>query len=296
MSHVAADPRVGSLATKGPEVVPHGATKTSGGTDERSLAHSKLRKRAYRRARRRAEERGGTMYRGRWRTAQELGTVFRAVESAAPARIGPPAVRTWEAKPRLQVRSYNAGGLGMESYDYMYNWLVHRCREDVVILQELHWGCGRGDGNWSIPGWNFYMTADPQQRFSGVGIAVSERVAGACNISCCTWVPGRLLQVRCYNHRVNLDIIAGYQWVRPTHAAAPVAEKRSYFWAQLGRLLQSIPQRHMVVLGADLNTRRHPIPGLVGRGVLQQNQSRDAELEALIQENDQRSRSYKHLQ
>ena len=63
----------------------------------------------------------------------------------------------------------------------------------------------------------------------------------------------------------------------------PVAEKRSYFWAQLGRLLQSIPQRHMVVLGADLNTRCHPIPGLVGRGVLQQNQSRDAELEALIQ-------------
>ena len=117
MSHVAADPRVGSLATKGPEVVPYGTTKTSGGTDERSFAHSKMRKRAYRRARRRAEERGGTLYRGRWRTAQELGTVFRAVESAAPARIRPTAVRPWEAKPRLQVRSYNAGGLGMESYD-----------------------------------------------------------------------------------------------------------------------------------------------------------------------------------
>ena len=85
-----------------------------------------------------------------------VGTAQRQPLEAGIARSRPPAKPAWIARPRLRVRSYNAGGLTVETYDYLYDWLVHRCREDIVILQELHWGCGRADNTWAIPGWNFY--------------------------------------------------------------------------------------------------------------------------------------------
>ena len=58
----AADPRVGSLTTKGPGAVSDlDAAEITGATDSKDTAHSFQRKRAYRRARRRVEINGGTM-------------------------------------------------------------------------------------------------------------------------------------------------------------------------------------------------------------------------------------------
>ncbi|CAE6945369.1 unnamed protein product [Symbiodinium sp. CCMP2592] len=186
------------------------------------------------------------------------------------------ALNSAEARA-TEVRSFNAGGLTAESYDYLCYWLQHKCQDDIIILQELHWGCGRSDSSWAIPGWTFYITADSQQRFSGTGVILSSRLAMSAAVTYCTWVPGRLLQVRCCSPKVTLDIVAGYQWTNLSDASTK--ERRSHFWGQLSRLLHSIPQRNMVVLGADLNTRCAPIPGLVGRGVLRSAQGRDPELE-----------------
>ena len=125
------------------------------------------------------------------------------------------------------------------------------------------------------------MTADPAQRFSGVGVAISTKVANKDCISYCTWIPGRLLQVRCSDGRVNLDVIAGYQWVRPKHEAAAVTERRSHFWAQLSRLLQSIPQGNLVVMGADLNKKRAEPPRFALREMPASVRNRDARAEEL---------------
>ena len=283
------NPRVESLSTQGSgAATAMGAAKTPGGTARQPTVHDQQRKRAFRRARRRAEQSGGTYYRGRWRTAEELGTkvVDAAKVKAAPASAGTGHSRPWVAQPRIQVRSFNVGGVTAEVYDSLCHWLRTRCEEDILILQELHWGCGRTEGSWTIPGWTFYVSANDKQRFSGVGVVVSHRIARAEDSTYCTWIPGRLLQVRCGGARATIDILAGYQWVWATGTTPATLENRSFFWNQLSRALHSIPRRNLLIVGADLNTRCQPLPGLIGRGVMNKNKLRDPELEAVLQEHN----------
>ena len=171
---------------------------------------TEAKKRAFRRARRRAETAGGALYRGRWHSANALGLN----DASAVARRGSATGRErsraqpgWTAQPRLRVRNYNVGGVTTDVYALLHRWLTRDCTDDVVILQELHWGCGRQDGNWEIPRWSVIITADARNRFSGIGVFISKRVAPGDSLSFHTWIPGRLLHVRCHTDRLTLDII-----------------------------------------------------------------------------------------
>ena len=283
------NPRVGFHSTLNPRAAAFSvAAKNIGGKSSNSITHSDSRKRAFRRARRRAELRGGTEYRGRWFTAQELGTEARPLAlsgNVAASRAGP-AKQPWQARPRLRIRSFNAGGISAEVYDNLHHWLLHRARDDIIILQEIRWGLGRGEGSWSIPGWTFVVSADPKNRYCGVCVIVSDKVATQDRLTYQVCIPGRLLHVRCFGDRATLDVAACYQWVWQNQGSEKIAESRSLFWQKLGSLLQGIPQRNLVLIGADFNTRCSPISGLVGRGVLRSDTPRDTEFEAMLQTND----------
>ena len=279
------DPRVEITTTGNSGATPSRVAKNFGVSTSRTIQHSDTRKRAYRRARRRAETHGGTVYRGRWMTAAALGTQQLATSSAVGARREPSfneAPRMGRARPRICVRSYNVGGVTSSVYDVIHHWLTTSCTDDIVILQELHWGCGKADSSWQIPGWSVVTSADARQRFSGIGIFVSSRVAKPDQISHRSHIPGRLLHVRCTSDLVTLDVIAGYQWVRSEGGSRCTADQRSRFWAQLGNLLNSIPSRNLVVVGADFNTQCRSVNGLVGRGVLCTQHNPDPEFEALL--------------
>ena len=69
-----ADPRVGPLSTPGPRAT--SVAKTTGKGERTAAPWNEGRKRAFRRARRRAERVGGTYYKGRWHWAHELGTTL----------------------------------------------------------------------------------------------------------------------------------------------------------------------------------------------------------------------------
>ena len=278
------DPRVGLLTTRSSEAVPSGAAKTTGLDTGRATQHSVIRKRAFRRARRRAEQAGGTLYRGRWMSAESLGTVLRNPDTADVRPRTQPDLAPTRHYPRLRVRSYNVGGVTSAVYDYLHHWLTTECQEDVLILQELHWGCGRAEGTWQIPGWLLVVSADAAHRFSGVGVAISTRVVSSDHVNFRTIIPGRLLHVRCADEKKTLDIVAGYQWVRSETGAKSTLEHRSLFWSKLGALLHELPTRNLVVVGADFNTRCKPVPGLVGRGVLPTKHAPDAEFETLLVE------------
>ena len=129
-------------------------------------------------------------------------------------------------------------------------------------------------------------SADPKNRYCGVCVIVSDKVATKDRLTYQVCIPGRLLHVRCFGDRATLDVAACYQWVWQTQGSEKIAESRSLFWQRLGSLLQGIPQRNLVLIGADFNTRCSPIPGLVGRGVLQGDTPRDAEFESMLQTND----------
>ena len=117
------------------------------------------------------------MYRRRWRTARELGagvTASQAGEASGRSTTG----LTWTAQPHLRVRSYNVGGDTSDVYAVLHQWLTQESQDDIVIIQELHWGCGRQDGSWEIPGWSVIVTADDKHRYSGVGVFVSINESG----------------------------------------------------------------------------------------------------------------------
>jgi len=86
------------------------------------------------------------------------------------------------------------------------------------------------------------------------GVFVSTRVAPSDSLSFHTWIPGRLLHVRCHTPRATLDIIAGYQHVCEGSGHPQAAANRGHYWDQLSKLLQGLPNRNMVVLGMDANT------------------------------------------
>ena len=76
-------------------------------------------------------------------------------------------------RPHLTAICYNIGGVTQECYDLFKHWLLQtRCTADVVILTETHWGLGKEDGRWTIPGWIVLTTADEHSRYSGVGVTL----------------------------------------------------------------------------------------------------------------------------
>ena len=172
------------------------------------------------------------------------------------------------SKQWLKVMTYNLGGMTMTAYDTLRRWLHNNQEVDVLLLQEIHWSLGREETSWAIPGWLFIISPDPGARHSGVGIVVSRRIASAHTLSYCTWLPGRILQVRCESQLVNLDLISAYQWVRKDSTHKDPEQLRNKFWSVLGGLLGGLPKRNMLVLGGDFNSMVAPIPGLIGRGLL----------------------------
>ena len=141
MPHELVNPRVGSSSTCDPEVaVPGTAAKDPGECQGSRPIYSDARKRAFRRARRRAERCRGTMYRGRWHTARELGAGGndgQAGDTGARPSGRRPIRRDlpWTAQPRLRVRSYNVGGITSDVYAVLHRWLTQESQDDIVILQ-----------------------------------------------------------------------------------------------------------------------------------------------------------------
>ncbi|CAE7235660.1 Pol, partial [Symbiodinium sp. CCMP2456] len=154
---------------------------------------------------------------------------------------------------------------------------------DIVLAQELHWGCGREEGSWRIGDWYAIVCPDSKHRYCGVGVFISSRVAQPDQVAYKTVIPGRLLHARCTTRLLTMDIVAGYQWVWQEQTKEAVAQNRHRFWTQLGRLLHTFPVRNLLVMGCDLNTGLRPIPGLIGRGLLKHNKKPDEEFEALVQ-------------
>ncbi|CAE7826389.1 pola1, partial [Symbiodinium necroappetens] len=168
----------------------------------------------------------------------------------------------------LKIQSYNIGGITSECYDLIKDWLHHQCSADVVVFQETHHGLGRSDGHWQLPGWIVVTTADEKQRYSGLAVFLRRSVFVDEQVSSVTWIPGRLLHVRCQSPQLTLDLVAGYQWVWQAKQQEQIARKRAHFWTKLGVLLQGLPARNLLALCADMNTHCRPLAGHIGRGVL----------------------------
>ena len=49
-----------------------------------------------------------------------------------------------------QERDAYVGGMDLTTYDVFKTWLTEQKVADVVILQELHWRCGKEETQWPM--------------------------------------------------------------------------------------------------------------------------------------------------
>ena len=214
---------------------------------------------------------------------RDLGSQSATTGGAQGMRIP----RCSRPRPRLRVRSYNLGGVTTAIYDTLCQYLSTQPDLDILFLQELHWGLGREESTWVIPGWLFVAAPDPASRYSGVGMVISTRIASPQSVTFCTWAAGRILQVRCQSERVTLDLFSVYQWVRRGSSDVEQSSRRSDFWHQLSRALGNVPRRNLLIVGGDMNSTVEPKPGLIGRGLLRdKGSSSDAEFLTVIEEHN----------
>ena len=236
------DPRVGRTAKSRPRALILRA-KSSGGN---SFIITNARKRAFCRAQRRALEHGQTMYRGRLHSIQSLqGMRVPAPPTSARgclmSAVRPDAKRP---QPRLRVATWNMGGCTSDAYDVLCDWLTQQTTLDALFIQETHFGMGKQAAQWSIEGWTFISSPDSGNRYAGVAVAISHRLARSTDLTYCEWLPGRVLQVRAETSLLHLDMLNVYQWVRERNPSEDKQSKRERVWQILGRALHSIPRRN----------------------------------------------------
>ena len=275
------DPRVRTAAStvRGAAL----AVKLSGSNSVST--HSWARKRAYRRARQRAALNGGTWYRGVWRSAASLGTSALDVSTQTPSSSRRcPSMQG--RRQRLKVLSYNVGGMSADLYDVFHIWLCKQQCADIVLLQEVHWGLGRGETQWTKDGWHYVVSASSDTRYAGVCICVSAKLARPSDIDYQVWHPGRLLHVRVHGRSIPIDIVCAYQWVQQYHAGHSSTRYRSQFWDKLDRMLGTLPRRNVLVCGGDMNAVLRPLGAHVGHGIHSTARTPDDDLLNILQVHD----------
>ena len=209
------------------------------------------------------------MYRGRICTAASLGchsmhaqdnfsaTAPSALSGCYPPRnqlrlnrpgaqqVHPVSVRN--IRSRIQVLSFNLGGLCTATYDVLMQWLQREGEQyDVIMLQETHYGLGREPSCYQVPGWTVCSSPDPNTRFSGVAVLVSARLTACADLQYHHVIPGRLLHVRLPigtgRQARSLDVISCYQYSWDADPLKNRLAHRLEFWHRLAGLAQSLPK------------------------------------------------------
>ena len=183
---------------------------------------SHARKRAYKRAVHRAERDGGTMYRGRWHTSDQLGAQYAGKAKPSCAAIGPHSLAAGSAPRvsqgfRLRFMTYNVGGLATDAYDVFMAAMLQTpeaVRPHIVCLQETHW---KHSSEYSTQGWHVITSSCPSEfRSGGLMVMISHALVPAAQAHRLAFqevLVGRLIHVRIHLGDQAVDVVNTYQSV-----------------------------------------------------------------------------------
>ena len=205
-------------------------------------------KRAFRRARNRAREHGGTWYRGKWCTASMLE---RTHGSAAPQTRKATRTGLKHARTRLRALTLNVGILSTDAYDELMTTLATQRRWDVVMWQETGW---KMEKMYSTAEWHVVCPGQKDDKNSGVITMIARRVCDAEHLRFQTPKPGRILHVQITQSFQTFDVVNVYQFA--SNHSVPVEvmiSKRDHVWQKLGGLLAQLPKRNILLLAGDFN-------------------------------------------
>ena len=191
-------------------VITEGAKTSGEGPQRQRMA---VRKIAFRRATARAQRTGLAQYRGRTLRAEpHAGTNDHPAAPNVPRRLHhPPRLRTQSG--RIQVMTYNAGGLSTHHYTELLAWLHilkgRRQCPDVVMVQETHWS---EDHDYSNDMWRV-ISSGCNSRHSGLLIMLAKATFATATIRKEIAVAGRVLAARVQQGQKVLHLINVYQKV-----------------------------------------------------------------------------------
>ena len=219
--------------------------------ESQQQSFSRIQKRSYARALRRAAERGGAWYRGRWIKQDPVArsTLASAVHTRHSTR------QTGRVSPRTVSRHYdlltsNAGGLGGGLYDEL---LLHikQSSHDIVIVQETKW---RFESTWEDEQHYFIHTGSQAKDHCHAGVltVIARRIVDPGSLRFIAPIAGRLLRVQFKHGPRQIDVINVYQhtWRNTKHVTA----LRSKLWDELTKQVHEVPLRSRLLPGGDCNT------------------------------------------
>ena len=159
-------------------------------------------KRSFRRAQRRADLQGQTVYEGRviYGSGKPVNSEQRASDRQAGAETN--------SVERRQIISWNAGGLSSEAKVEFEHYLQQREDVDVYFVQETHWG---SSGMWRQNGWVYFHSASERPRQAGVLVCIRSSVLDETQTAWREIVPGRLIWVRANIRGQQWDLLNLYQ-------------------------------------------------------------------------------------
>ena len=169
---------------------------TGNALNVRSLTLSRIRKRSFKRAVKRAQLHGETMYRGKLLRAQ-------------PPLLPVAEEEKESVKPRIHFMSWNVGGLSSVLYAEICVWLQQpeQLQIGIFLLQETHWDF---TADWTTNEWCLCHSTTGKKGSGGVLVGIRKGLVDPESIRWHEHVPGRLLQVRCLLGKQQLDIIGLY--------------------------------------------------------------------------------------
>ena len=229
------------------------SSNTHGTGPEGPLGASSLRplaiKRSLKRAQRRANQYGWTVYKGQILRGE---TIAEAVKTGIDPAGRPPFPKGNRGQ-RAAILSWNCGGLTTELYQEVLEWIQHQ-NIAVCFLQGTKW---KDQRVWSAGGFSVIQSGEPtstKHAHAGLLTFVSKQLCATDDISFADIAPGRLLHVRCNLGSKALDLINFYQHPDTvTSIRDKPLEARQTLWMQLDGLMHGLAHRNIMLLGGDFN-------------------------------------------
>ena len=165
---------------------------------------------------------------------------------------------THVAKRRLKILTWNPGGLSLERFDEVRQWLLLQ-GADIVLIVETRWQYTQ---EWQDKHWYCVHSGEMETRSAGVLCLISRKLTKIQQIRWIDVIPGRLLHVQLQFRGRSIDVLGCYQF---SNAHTKLRQQsRNTWWNQLDRYVNDLSHRNMLVLAGDFNCSLGAMKGHVG--------------------------------
>ena len=223
-----------------------------------------------------AEKEGGTKYRGRWYTAEQLRSTRQGVdqipteESKGKVKREASTAKHGTGK-RIKCITFNISGASSSAWQECMAWLQDNQQpKDVALAQETHWK-GEGSRDFVSGPWFAVTTgAVASDSKAGLAVLVHKRLGGPEQISAQTHLKGRLMHVRIHQGENCIDVINLYQHVWRSQLDKDSNIKcREGVWKKLRQVTTKIPQQNTLVVGGDFNCTIRRMKHHIGSAIVE---------------------------